>query len=296
MKEYLTSQALIQGTVLHGGKYSINHLIAQGGFSFVYCAFDEINKNSVAIKEFFPDQYLFRDSDMAVVKPIRGKSIAKIQSYMSYFIEEGDIISRIKHSSVIKIIDSFFENQTAYLVMKLIGGKSLSQQVEQSPYTYINQYKEVFELVSKLVDVLSDIHSKNICHLDISPDNILLDAYGEIVLIDFGSALVQFKKRKFQPIKHKYAPVETIKNKNIGIESDIFQLGMVIHELLLGYLPPSASKRISKMNKTGKDPLKLDNLIEPWQTLVSKAISLDRKDRPSSVDDLWSLVNCLTVD
>jgi len=296
VKEYLTSQALIQHTVLHGGKYSINHLISQGGFSFVYCAFDEINNNSVAIKEFFPDQYLFRDSDMAVVKPIEGKSIVKIQSYMSYFIEEREITSRINHPGVIKIIDSFFENQTAYLVMKLIEGKSLSQQVELSPYTYINQYKKVFELVSQLVNILSNIHSKSICHLDISPDNILLDAYGEIVLIDFGSALVQFKKRKFQSTKHKYAPIETIKNKNISIESDIFQLGMVIHELLLGYLPPSASKRISKMNKTGKDPLKLDNLIEPWQTLVSKAISLDKNDRPSSVDDLWSLVNCLTVD
>lgn len=296
MKEYLTSQALAQNTALHGGKYSINHLISQGGFSFVYHAFDEINKNSVAIKEFFPDQYLFRDSDMAGVKPIGGKSIAKIQSYMSYFIEEREITSKISHPGVIKMIDSFFENHTAYLVMKLIEGKSLSQQIEQSPCTYINQYKKVFELVSKLVDILSNIHSKNICHLDISPDNILLDAYGEIVLIDFGSALFQFKKRKLQSTKHKYAPIETIKNKNIGIESDIFQLGMVIHELLLGYLPPSASKRISKINKTGKDPLKLDNLVEPWQTLVSKAISLDKSDRPSSVNDWWSLVNCLTVD
>lgn len=296
MKEYLISQALMPGTVLYGGRYSINHLISQGGFSFVYCAFDEINKSSVAIKEFFPDQYLFRDSDMAVVKPIGGKVIPRIQSYLSYFIEEREITSRINHPGVIKIIDSFFENQTAYLVMKLIEGHSLSQQIEQSPCTYISQYKKVFELISKLVDILSNIHSKNICHLDISPDNILLDAYGKIVLIDFGSALVQFKKRRFQPRKHKYAPIEIIKNTNIGIESDIFQLGMVIYELLLGYLPPSASKRISKMNKTGKDPLKLDNLIEPWQTLVSKALSLDKNDRPSSVDDWWSLVNCLTVD
>jgi serine/threonine protein kinase len=295
VKEYLLNQALMPGTVLHEGRYSIDHLISQGGFSFVYCAFDKISKNSVAIKEFFSDQYLFRDNNTTVVKPIGGKAVARTQSYMSYFIEEREITSRINHPGVITIIDSFFENQTAYLVMKLIEGQSLSQQVEQSPYTYISQYEKVFELISKLINILSNIHSENICHLDISPDNILLDAYGEIFLIDFGSALVQFKTRKFQPRKRKYAPIEVIKNKNIGIESDIFQLGMTIHELLLGYLPPSASKRISKINKTGKDPLKLDNLREPWQALVAKAISLDKRDRPNSVDDLWKILSCLAV-
>lgn len=262
----------------------------------MYYAFDELNNNSVAIKEFFPDQYLFRDSDTAKVKPIGGKISTKTQSYLLYFIQEREIISKINHPGVIKITDSFFENQTAYLVMELIEGQSLSQQVAQAPCMYINQHEKVFELTSKLVDILSNVHEKNICHLDISPDNILLNSYGKVVLIDFGSALAQFERRRFQPKKHKYAPIEVIKNENIGIESDIFQLGMTIHELLLGYLPPSASKRISKMNKTGRDPWKSDNLREPWQTLISQAITLDKNERPSSVEDWWNIVSYLAVD
>ncbi|NEP63885.1 MAG: serine/threonine protein kinase, partial [Symploca sp. SIO2G7] len=169
----------------------------------------------------------------------------------------------------------------AYLVMELVTGKTLKDELKSQPERRL-PIKRVEEVMEQLVAALEVIHKAGVYHLDLKPDNVLLNTHGKVVLVDFGAARQGFSSNNStMAFTEAYAAPEVIAGGDIGPESDIFELGMMLHEMLTGKLPTSALSRLMK------DTWEPTDLREPWQSLVMAALQLRSEERPRTVEEWW---------
>ena len=140
--------------------------------------------------------------------------------------------------------------------------------------------QKVKKIITDLVSALSAVHKKGIFHLDIKPDNILLTPEGQLVLIDFGSAKQTFSSSmgtsSTRTFTESYAAPEVLAGGEVGVESDIFEVGMMVYEMLTGKLPPNALKR--SLSKDGKN-WRPQDLESSWYKLVMSALALEKEKR-----------------
>lgn len=269
------------GTLLENGKYCLNYPLGRGGFGITYHAHHVGFDRPVAIKEFFPHQSVVRDGSALIVS-IDMPEQNDYYKALERFMKEGRTLYDLTHPNVVRVHDLFRGNNTAYIVMELIEGKTLRDILDSSLDKRLPS-KQVEEITDQLVSALSAIHKRNICHLDISPDNIMIDPDGRAVLIDFGAAkqLLKVFHSTFA-FKQLYTPIELIAESNFGPESDLFELSMMIYEMLTGKLPPPSLQRA-----TSVDNWQPKDVPENWQALLSSGLQLKRENRPKSLKLWW---------
>ncbi|MBC6479433.1 MAG: protein kinase [Hormoscilla sp. GM7CHS1pb] len=278
----LLRDVLSPGTRLDKDTYEIEYALGRGGFGITYRARHLILEQLVAIKEYYPQELVHRDiSTGKLTVPQNQADI--FQGWLNWFLREGRMLARLNHPSLVRVQDLFTERGTAYLVMELIAGETLRQVLDAQPGKLLPPTR-VAEIIEPLVGALEVAHQAGVYHLDLKPDNILLTQAGRVVLIDFGAAKQETGMTGTQSTRaftEAYAPPEIIVRKSVGAESDIFELGMMLHEMIAGTLPEPA---LSRMMGTNWEP----SLAEPWQSLVEKALPLEKEERPSSVRQWWS--------
>jgi len=267
------------GSLLRGGTYRIDYALGRGGFGITYRATHQNLEQFVAIKEFYPQEHVVRNTIT------RGISIPTTQQEayekgLQRFLREGRILAKLNHANVVRVQDLFEEQGTAYLVMELVTGKTLKDELESQPERRL-PIKRVEEVMEQLVAALEAIHDKEVYHLDLKPDNVLLNANDRAVLVDFGAARQGLTSRSTRAYTEAYAAPEVIAGGDIGPESDIFELGMMLHEMLTGKLPEPALRRLMK------DTWEPADLGELWQCLVTAALQLRPEQRPRSVREWW---------
>ncbi|MEB3342814.1 MAG: SUMF1/EgtB/PvdO family nonheme iron enzyme [Okeania sp.] len=282
----LTRDLLASGRKLHGNKYQINYALGRGGFGVTYQGYHKSLQKTVAIKEYYPQNHAFRHPTTG------GFTIPKnqqeiFQRGLQRFLREGQILAKLDHPHVVRVKDLFEENDTAYLVMELVTGKTLRTELDSQPQKKFSPEK-IAEIISPLVLALSAVHQQGIFHLDIKPDNILLTPEGRLVLIDFGSAKQTFgtsmSTSSTRTFTEAYAAPEVIGGGEVGVESDIFEVGMMVYEMLTGQLPPNALQRLSKQK--GWQP---EDLESPWQELVMSALVFEQEGRPGNIQEWWKI-------
>jgi len=275
----LLRDVLPAGTQLRGGTYRVDYALGRGGFGITYRAVHTALEEVVAIKEFYPQEHAVREGTTGWVQvPVPQR--AAFQRGLQRFMQEGRILVGLKHPHVVRVSDLFEERQTAYLVMELISGRTLREVMDVAPGRRLAA-EHVREIMAQLVSALEAVHEAGVFHLDIKPDNILVTAAGHIVLVDFGAARQGFSSRSTQAFAVEYAAPEVMAGGDVGPESDIFELGMMVHEMLTGRQPPSALERLLK------DTWTPTGLTEPWQSLVSAALRLPKEERPMRVRQWW---------
>lgn len=182
---------LEKNTILYK-KYLVESLIGKGGFGLVYLANDVDSNEKVAIKEYFPCGKSTReiDSDNLVFYKCSEKEIDFEK--LDIIKNEADVLQKVSNiKGVISYKDSFYENNTFYIIMEHIKGITLQMYVQSHG---IIKYSEMMELLTPIANVLYSMHKMSIVHRDICPENILVSDTLEVKLIDFGSAL-DLKKR-----------------------------------------------------------------------------------------------------
>lgn len=179
-------QALQPNSTLQGGKYRIIEKLGQGGFGITYLAENTLLLGKVAIKEFFFKEYCERDDSTSRVTIPTSGNREIVERFKQKFIKEAKTIFRLNHPNIVRILDVFEENDTAYYVMEYIEGESLSDMVTRRGAI---PFAEAIGYVKAAAEALMYIHSKKINHLDIKPGNLMKrNEDGEILLIDFGVA------------------------------------------------------------------------------------------------------------
>lgn len=233
-------------TTLQNGKYKIVRTLGQGGFGITYEAEQVMLRRRVALKEFFMKDCCERDDGTSRVTVGTGSQRELVEKFRGKFIREAQMMAGMDHPNVVRVLDVFEENGTAYYVMENLPGGSLKAKVEaEGPLSEADAEKYIREVA----DALAYIHSLNTVHLDVKPANILLNSRGEAVLIDFGiskhydSAGEQTSSTPVG-ISKGYAPLEQGRDGDVSQfrpSTDIYALGATLYYLVSGQTPPEAS-------------------------------------------------------
>ena len=209
------------------------------------------------------------------------------------FIEEAKAIFKMNHPNIVKVHDIFEENGTAYYVMDYIDGKSLGDIVKQrGPLPEV----EAVGYIRQVADALKYVHSLNRLHLDIKPGNVMVDATGHAMLIDFGASKHYDMESgentsTLMGVNTKgYAPVEqsTQSFTKFSPATDIYALGATLYKLLTGKTPPDANLLMAKEETLAPLP---SCISKSTHNAVLKAMTLIRADRPQTIDVFLGLLD-----
>lgn len=216
------------GDNLQGGKYRIEKVLGQGGFGITYLAIQGGLERTVAIKEFFMREACCRASDSRGVTLGTEGNRETVDRYRQKFLKEARSIARLNHPHIVRIIDVFEENGTAYYVMEYVAGGSLSDRVGCQGAL---SESEATRYIRQVADALTYIHTQRMTHLDVKPANIMLTDKDEVVLIDFGLAKQYDSATGHQTsstpvgISEGYAPLEQYMQGGVGEfspETDVY--------------------------------------------------------------------------
>ena len=279
---------LSSGIHLLDGVYQINQVLGQGGFGITYQGIDTRLNRPVALKEFFPEG-CWREG-VTVVSAGRWT----VQTYSDAkrkFLQEGQTLGQFNHPGIVRVFYYFEENNTAYMVMEYLEGRSLGDFLKQRGGKLSEP--EAMSYIQKICQGLEVLHKSQFLHRDIKPDNIMLTQDDRVVLIDFGAAR-DFTSRSSQRFTTMFTPGYTPLEQygqalKLGAFTDIYALGATLYHLLTGVVPPSAIERAAGVE------LKLISQINPQISshiaqAVSKALAMEVQERTQSVQEFLDLL------
>jgi serine/threonine-protein kinase len=207
------------------GKYRVDGILGQGGMGTVYRAYDSAIDRQVAIKTI----------TKSALDPVN------LQYALMRFRHEAKAVGRLTHPRIAAIYDYGEDADIAYIVMELVNGRSLFQHMQEQAHFSL---KEIGEFMRQLLDGLGYAHSQGVIHRDIKPSNLLINDDGRIKISDFGiaridsSTLTQVGEIMGSP---GYMAPEQFLGTDIDAASDIYSVGIIAYELLVGRRPFSGS-------------------------------------------------------
>jgi serine/threonine protein kinase/DNA-binding LacI/PurR family transcriptional regulator len=204
------------------GDYRIVERIGRGGMARVYRAYQASVNRDVAIKVIATDNVEAVD----------------LEIYKERFEREARVVASLEHSHVLPIYDYGLTDSMTYIVMRLLSGGSLSDQLSSGPLSP-HRAADIFRQVARGLD---HAHSKGIIHRDLKPANIMFDSAGDAYLTDFGlakwvedsPALTQTGKIVGTPA---YMSPEQLRGDPLDRRSDIYSMGIILYQMLTGVLP-----------------------------------------------------------
>ena len=269
------------------GRYTIEGVLGQGGFGITYLGIDELHEKKVAIKEFFPQGIVTRNieyQDTVTVTFVGEKD--NYEKGKERFLKEARTMAKFsKDEGIVKALDFFEINNTAYIVMEYLEGITLKQYLRENQRI---APEDLIELLVPLIESLDEIHSQGMIHRDISPDNIMVLPDGRIKLMDFGAArdYTEFGEKSLSIVlKPGYAPPEQYQTHGIqGPWTDIYALCATMYKCITGENPPDAIDRV--MDDSLKKISEFGIVIPPQEeAAIIKGMSVSAKDRYQDIKD-----------
>ncbi|MEK0178401.1 protein kinase domain-containing protein [Microcoleus anatoxicus] len=278
-----SSYHLPTGALLKQGRYKIEKTLGVGGFGITYKGTDSTNSMGVAIKELWPEKAFRQGKTItwpsSITPQIKQQQLSKFQIEANY-------LSRCVHPNIAKVYDWFEENKTAYIVMEFISGKSLYQVGnEEKPLSEERVKGYIIEIAS----ALKVVHTNNLLHRDIKPDNIIIDNHNRAVLIDFGATkefIAGQTREMSQVLTPGYAPLEqySLKSKRYPA-TDFYALCASMYELLTGEQPAAATERVASETLTLPRQLRPD--ITPLtEQVILTGMRMKVEERFQTADEL----------
>jgi serine/threonine-protein kinase len=250
-------------------RYRLQRELGQGGMAVVYLAHDVKYEREVAVK---------------VLKPDLGAELGAVR-----FLQEIQIAARLHHPHILPLYDSDQVDGLLYYVMPYIKGESLRQRIAREKQLPV---AEALQIAREVADALSYAHSCNVIHRDIKPANILLDA-GHAVVADFGIARALGEAQGVTSRGHVIgtptymSPEQVEGSENIDGRSDIYNLGCVLFEMLVGQ-PPFRGSTVTavianRLSSPAPSPRTYRDLVpEAVDAAVKKAMASLPADRYST--------------
>ena len=269
------------------GRYTIEGVLGQGGFGITYLGIDELHEKKVAIKEFFPQGIVTRNieyQDTVTVTFVGEKE--NYEKGKERFLKEARTMAKFsKNEGIVKVLDFFEINNTAYIVMEYLEGITLKQYLRENQRI---APEDLIELLVPLIESLDEIHSQGMIHRDISPDNIMVLPDGRIKLMDFGAArdYTEFGEKSLSIVlKPGYAPPEQYQTHGVqGPWTDIYALCATMYKCITGENPPDAIERV--MDDSLKKISEFGIVIPPQEeAAIIKGMSVSAKDRYQDIKD-----------
>lgn len=249
---------LEQGSVLDR-KYEVIGIIGQGGMGSVYLC-KNINLDTLwAIKE--------------VPKEVKSNV---------NFLAEPNILKKLKHPGIPRIIDIFYENDNLYMVEDYIEGENLKEYVKRKGSL---NTEEICKIASKIGQIVEYLHSFDppIIHRDLKPSNIMITPEGEVVLIDFGISRVYKPGQESDTVyigsRGYAAPEQFYGTGQSSTQTDIYALGAVIYFMITGKAPSTALEPLYDENYDG-------NVNVDIREIIKRAMKIKVEERYGSIQEM----------
>lgn len=282
---------LYPGTVLRE-RYVIESTVGFGGFGITYRAWDRKLDKMVAIKEFYPNGIVNRIPGQKEVIIYSGNRTNEFKNGKTRFLAEARNMAQFSnHPNIVNVYEFFEENNTAYIAMEFLEGKSYKQYIAEHGGRVDSE--TAINVVLSVLEALKELHKAKIIHRDISPDNIFMTPSGsedkpyKVKLIDFGAARFssgEEEKTLSIILKPGYAPPEQYRSKSRqGAWTDIYAVGAVLYRSLTGKMPEES------VNRTVEDHLVPPNELIPeipdyLNDSILRAMALNQELRFQNVD------------
>lgn len=248
-------------------RYRLLERVGEGGFSTVYKAHDERTRQQVAIKAL----------------SLRGLTAQQKIEATDAFNREVHWLTGLSHRHLPRIYNHFSDTECWYLVMDFIDGTTLERQLERRASSLFS-LEEVLDLGLLLCDVLEYLHTRQppIIFRDLKPANIMLTRDGHLFLIDFGIA------RQFKPGKPRdtipfgspgYAAPEQYGRAQTTPLSDIYSLGVILHQLLTGHDPSHSPFAFDSIARERPE-------LAPLEKCVLQMVEMNASQRPQSIVEI----------
>lgn len=281
------------GTILHK-QYVIGRVLGQGGFGITYIGWDAALETKVAIKEYYPNNFVSRDCRTALsVSSISEGADRFFRHSREHFIKEAKILAKLRSvPGIVRIQRMFEENNTVYIVMEYVQGVNLKSYMQTLDRPL--SAEETFAVMRPVIYTLGKVHEAELIHRDISPDNIMIQNDGKVKLLDFGSARevenmdvgMALPQSTEVILKHGFAPIEQYGRRgSIGSWTDIYALCATMYYCMTGTVPCGALERL-----VGEDNVnwhQIPGLTESQIDTLERGLDVRPEKRIQSAQDLW---------
>jgi serine/threonine protein kinase len=251
------------------GKYLIQHKIGTGGYAIVYGGIHALLNMPVAIKMMKHDLAMDKD-------------------FLHNFRNEARTIARFNHENIVKVYDIEERFHTVFIIMELLDGVSLEEILADKA---VLPHFKVLDYLIQICSGLAYAHDAGIVHQDIKPANIFLTNRGTIKILDFGLACPCATENVDMPGTPFYMSPEQIEMESVDERSDIYSLGIVVYEILIGRRPYPEEDLLKLMNlhvdQDIPDPWEINPEIpEELREFIVKACSRDKTARYRNMGEI----------
>jgi len=278
------NQPLPAGYVLNG--YRIEKPLSSGGFSIVYLARDE-KDTPYAIKEYLPSSLPLRVDGVEVT--IDEANLSLFRHGLKCFFEEGRALAMISHPNVVRVENFFRANETCYMVMQYVRGRTLQFHIQRNRHEFTEAF--IRRVFTHLMNGLREVHARKLLHLDIKPANIFISMEGRPVLLDFGAARITLSEEAMK-LKPMYtagfaAPEHyRFKPEELGPWSDIYSVGATMYTCIAGTPPQAGDVREQKDRMIPLRTLAAQHYSDDLYDIVESCLAVDHLKRPQTALDL----------
>ncbi len=291
------ADALKPGTELLHGQFRIEKFLNAGGFGMTYLARDSLDR-IVVIKECFPSSMCCRNNGNVMARSRQHQP--EFDAVVKHFGAEARRLSKLQHDNIVGIHQVFEDNLTAYMALDFVRGRDLLDTIED-PKMKLHP-RDVKDILLRCLEAVHYIHTNDVLHRDISPDNILIDGKGNPVLIDFGAAKEEATRASralsaLHVVKDGYSPHEFyIAGSTQDASSDLYSMGATFYHVLTGEAPPDSQARVSAIAGDRPDPYRplsgnFPKFEDSFLHAIDKALSVFPPDRIQSAREWIELVD-----
>jgi len=265
-----------------GGRIAIGELIGAGGFAAVFRARDPLLGRDVAIKVLDP-------------------TVARDPAASDRLLDEARMVATIEHPHIVPLYEAGRQDGLVFLVMRYFPDGTVGSRLERSgPIPPAG----VARLGIEVADALAAAHARGVVHLDIKPDNILLDSAGHAAVSDFGIARVTagvepLASGLVSGTPHYMSP-EQVAGDQLDGRSDVYSLGVVLYELATGRRPVGGDTDAKVMaNQIRQTPPPIGEIAAdfpaPLAGVITRALAKDPAERWASAGDMAAALRAATA-